>query len=277
MKAGTPTTNVINLATALHREALAWELQSTPGWTSQRFAAITQWPTNMQLWQAWESLYCDPNNPRAQQQARAFYKEHRHEMHQGAQVLWPEVEDLYILIQQRAESGRAAFAREKQNEPTTSDCSEWPSDYFQHDELWFETWPTKLRVRVLALDPSQGHDARRGDYSALVCVGVDERGILWVEADLARRPITQLVSDAVAWFRAWQPDVFGVETNQYQELIAHELEREFQAQHAVAAAITPIANHTAKIVRIRRLDHFWRSDGFVSKPTRPARNYWSNN
>ncbi len=37
MKAGTQRTNVVNLATALHREALAMQLHETPGWTSRIF------------------------------------------------------------------------------------------------------------------------------------------------------------------------------------------------------------------------------------------------
>ena len=37
-------------------------------------------------------------------------------------------------------------------------------------------------------DPSKGSDGRRGDYSAVVMVGVDRQGMLYVEADLARRP-----------------------------------------------------------------------------------------
>ena len=37
LKADTPTTNVVNLATALHRDALAVELHRTPGWESHVF------------------------------------------------------------------------------------------------------------------------------------------------------------------------------------------------------------------------------------------------
>ena len=46
LKAGTPQTNVINLATALHREALAMELTQTPGWHSKIFRSIDPWPFN---------------------------------------------------------------------------------------------------------------------------------------------------------------------------------------------------------------------------------------
>lgn len=57
LKAGTSETNIINLATALHREALALELARTAGWRSMRFAAILTWPTNIDLWDEWESIY----------------------------------------------------------------------------------------------------------------------------------------------------------------------------------------------------------------------------
>ena len=57
LKAGTKTTNVVNLATALHRDALALELHRSPGWTSERFAAIESWPTNLELWREWEEIY----------------------------------------------------------------------------------------------------------------------------------------------------------------------------------------------------------------------------
>jgi hypothetical protein len=57
LKAGTKRTNVLNLATALHRDALAMELLEAPGWTARRFAAIESWPTNLDLWQQWEEIY----------------------------------------------------------------------------------------------------------------------------------------------------------------------------------------------------------------------------
>jgi len=57
MKAGTARTNVLNLATALHRDALGLELHRTPGWTSRVFKAIVRWPADMLLWQQWETIY----------------------------------------------------------------------------------------------------------------------------------------------------------------------------------------------------------------------------
>lgn len=117
LNAGTPTTNVVNLATALHRDALAMELHRTPGWTSRLFQAIVRWPTNMSLWSRWEAIYSDLSKPDYQAAARAFYEQNRRAMDAGAVLLWPEVDDLYTLMRLRAESGRTAFEREKQNSP----------------------------------------------------------------------------------------------------------------------------------------------------------------
>ena len=100
------------------------------------------------------------------------------------------------IMRLRVEIGRTAFEREKQGSPVDPDLCEWPEDYFA-EHIWFDRWPDELTVRAIALDPSKGHDARRGDYSAFVMLGVDGRGVIYVEADLARRPTPQMVADGV--------------------------------------------------------------------------------
>ena len=306
MKAGTARTNVVNLATALHRDALAMQLHRTPGWTSRLFTAIDRWPTNTSLWQQWESIYTGSSSERIREwerrrvgekergrlgdretgrdgnglpssvpgssapllplspspslvssanylaAARRFYDEHRQAMDSGAIPLWPEVEDLYTLMCMRIEGGRTAFEREKQNSPINPDLCEWPESYFD-EAIWFDVWPTNLAVKTMALDPSKGSDSRRGDYSALVTLGVDRQGILYVEADLARRPTPEMVAAGTEWFCRHRPDVFGVEANQFQDLLAGEFESEFRRQGILAARPMPIENHTSKQVRIRRL------------------------
>ena len=135
----------------------------------------------------------------------------------------------------RVESGRTAFEREKQNSPINPDLCEWPEAYFD-ETIWFDDWPQQLVVKTMALDPSKGSDARRGDYSALVMLGVDRQGMLYVEADLARRPTPQIVADGVELFRRFRPDVFGVEANQFQDLLADEFEAEFRRQGMLGRA-----------------------------------------
>lgn len=252
LKAGTRRTNIVNLATALHREALALELHRAPGWRSRLFRAIERWPDEMPLWAEWEAIYANVENPRSAADARAFYEAHRQALHAGCELLWPEEEDLYALMCLRAESGRAVFEREKQSAPVAPRASEWPEAYFDAD-IWFDVWPSQLRVRTMALDPSKGRDDRRGDYSAYAMLGVDERDVLYVEADLARRATPRMVSDGAALYRSFRPDAFGIEANQYQELLAPDFAEEFRRQGILAAPPIALDNRVNKQVRIRRL------------------------
>lgn len=252
LKAGDNRTNIVNLATALHRDALAMQLHRSPGWTSALFRAIERWPDNLELWRRWEELYCDRDQVGAPASAAAFFEQHRDEMLAGAELLWPEKEDLYELMRMRVEEGRTAFEREKQNSPIDPERCEWPEEYFDH-HIWFREWPRNLALRTLALDPSKGADARHGDYSAFVVVGIDEHGLVYIEADMARRPTPQIVSDAVALCHRFHPHSFGVEANQFQDLLADEIAAEFRRQKRRSTRPCAIHNHTNKLVRIRRL------------------------
>jgi predicted phage terminase large subunit-like protein len=242
----------VNLATALHREALAMELNATPGWTSRVFQAIERWPERMELWDQWERIYADLERPDARPAARDFYETHRAAMDAGAVLLWPEEEDLYTLMCMRIEGGRTAFEREKQNVPINPELCEWPESYFG-DWLWFDAWPEAVQVKVLALDPSKGHESGRGDYSAFALLVVDRLGMLYVDADLVRRPTPQIVADGVEICRRFRPDVFGIEANQFQELLGGEFAAELARQKLIGIVPWAIENRVNKVTRIRRL------------------------
>ncbi|MGQ9606568.1 MAG: phage terminase large subunit [Thermogutta sp.] len=252
LAAGTPDTNVVHLATALHGEALGMELTRTPGWRSWVFRALERPPRASDLWAEWERIYHRAGDRRAAHEARRFYLEHREQMDAGAAVLWPQREDLYALMCLRAEIGPAAFAREKQNSPVSPEYCEWPDEYFA-DGVWCATAPAETLWRVAALDPSKGSEGRQGDYSALVLAAETPSGELYVEADLARRSVDQMVEDAADWCLKHGVQAFGVEANQFQELLAEPLTRAFRARGLVSCAPWLIRNHVPKQVRIRRL------------------------
>ena len=67
------------------------------------------------------------------------------------------------------------------------------------------------------------------------------------------------MADGTEWFRRFRPDLFGVEANQFQDLLAGEFEAEFRRQGILAARPAPIENHAAKQVRIRRLGPYLSS------------------
>ena len=74
-------------------------------------------------------------------------------------------------------------------------------------------------------------------------LGIDARGVMYVEADLARRPTPQMVADGVALCRRFRPDAFGVEANQFQELLGGEFAAEFARQGLRTSCRAAIHNH----------------------------------
>jgi predicted phage terminase large subunit-like protein len=184
--------------------------------------------------------------------SRAFYDAHRAEMDAGARILWPERESLYSLMCMRAESGRATFDREKQSVPMHPELCEWPEKYFG-DEIWFDEWPKDLKLKTLALDPSKGTDAKRGDYSAFVMLGIAKDDTMFIEADLARRPTPDIVADGVELCRRFKPHALAIEENQCRDLLGIEFTRALRADGQIGLAPHTIDNRINKLVRIRRL------------------------
>jgi predicted phage terminase large subunit-like protein len=146
---------------------------------------------------------------------------------------------------------------------------EWPESYFD-ESIWFETWPKNLLVKTMALDPSKGTNSRRGDFSAFVTLGVDRQGVIHVEADLARRPAPQIVADGVERYRLFQPHVFGIEANQFQDLFAGQFESEFRRQGLLTARPFPIDNTVPKQVRIRRIGPYLSTRRLRFKSNSPS-------
>lgn len=250
MKCGDKRTNVFNLATALHREAIGCKLDSLPGWDSRVFRSIIEWPADMGLWAQWGEIYHDVDDPQRREKADAFYQAHKLELHRDAVLLWPELEDLLTLMMMRENDGHSSFEREKQSRPINPEACEWPEEYFD-DHIWFDEWPGNWECKVITLDPSKGKDARRSDYSAFAMLQLTG-GVLYVDCDLQRRPISQIVTDGVSLYRKFRPDAFGTEANAFQELLGESFIAAFNGANEVVDPFL-ITNTSNKIVRIRNL------------------------
>lgn len=139
---------------------------------------------------------------------------------------------------------------------------DWPDRPF-----WFDDWPqpSDVLLRVIALDPSKGKDARigqdgkGGDYSAFVILYLCKDGTMYVDADMSnRRNTVQIVSDGIRLYQQHSKggavDAFAIEINQYQELLAKDFLRECAAmREPVKLPVFGWNNQVNKEVRIRRL------------------------
>lgn len=251
LSVGSPTCNYFLTGTRIHRECLTAHIAGQPLWINKAYRSIMRWPDDMGLWSKWENIFVDQADEQREGKAREFYDLNRARMEAGVEVLWTPRIDLYALMSKRALMGHAAFESEYQNNPIDPSKCEWQPALFDGDDLWFDEWP-KLSRLVLALDPSKGKSDRQGDYQALLAVGW-LKGVLYVDADIARRPIDAMMQNFLAWGSMLAPDVAVVESDQFQEVITNNLDTAAQEQD-LPFVVEPIeTGGVNKKVRIRRL------------------------
>ena len=166
-------------------------------------------------------------------------------------ALWPGKYPLEHLLRVQEATTQYVWRSLYQQDPITEGTTEWPEKLFG-DSIWFDEWPREWKIRVAALDPSKGRMSKYGDYSAFVMQVVSHEGIGYVDADLAVRHVSEIVETAVEIARNFRPDGFAVETNQFQSLLADEMNR-VACERKVGMQIYAFENQIPKVVRIRRL------------------------
>lgn len=249
---GTPQTNFIVAGTSIHREAITCELTNSGAWHTRRYQAVRRWPERMDLWQEWERKLMNLSDPDREQTADAFYVLHSSEMNKGGEVLWPDRYPLAELMKIRAQDYRA-FQSERQDEPGTDGSTEWPPDYFDRPDLWFDEWPEDIIGKAYYLDPSKGEGSKAGDWQAHTWGGWSRsRNALYVECDLRREPTTDMVARAIANAQRFGCPVTA-ETNGTMGLLMAEFERQAQGR---VVGLQGINNTDSKLLRIRTLGPF---------------------
>jgi predicted phage terminase large subunit-like protein len=193
---------------------------------------------------------------------------HPEDPRQPGQALWTWFKPLPELEKIRQLDPRD-FAALYQQQPRSEGGTEWPESYFG-PQIWFETWPKDLTVKAIGLDPSKGKDAKWGDYSAIVRLGRDTVGTLWCEADLSnKRSPEMIVEDAIEHQLEFQADVFAVETNQFQELLATQI-ADVSKLRGMMVPVRGYVNTVNKLVRIRRLGPYLAKGNFRFKADSPG-------
>lgn len=156
-----------------------------------------------------------------------------------------------------------------QGKPSKHGSIEWPEQYFidppgcsTQDSLWFDNWPQDCILKCMSLDPSKGK-TRYSDYSALILVGQTPDGTIWVEANMERRPVGQIVTDGVELIKWFKPEAFGIEGNAWQDLLKNPFVAALPDElDNKTLEIVTLNNMVAKEIRIRRLDPFLRQRRF---------------
>lgn len=243
-------TNFVCVGTPIHREAVVCKLATDKTWQTQTYKAIEEYPERMDLWFQWENLLSNLGDPNRADTARAFYESHSVEMEAGAKLLWKERFPLTMLMERRAAIGQSAFDSEYQDTPGSVGSTEWPPEYFDRPDLWFDEWPDDLIGRAYYLDPSKGEGSKAGDWQAHSWGGWSPRqNALYVECDLRREPVTEMIARAIRQAMNFRCPVTA-ETNGTMGLLIAEFERQANGRFV---GLEGIHNADAKLTRIRSL------------------------
>lgn len=234
--------DLIYVGTVLHLDAVLVRKLRNPLWRATVFRAIERWPDRMDLWEQWEEALRNEGK----EAAEAFHRAHAAEMEAGAEILWPAVQPLHLLMETRFRVGHAAFASEYQNNPEAEDA------IFREIVFWVQ--PSPRWIHFGALDPSLGKNNRSRDPSAILVGGIDrETGILdVVEASIRRRLPDVIIAEVIAMQKRYRCAMWFVESVQFQEFLRTELMKRAVKEGVPlpAQAVTPT---TDKALRIERL------------------------
>lgn len=258
-KCGDRYTDIILIGTLLHYDALLANLLKKSTYKTIKYKAVLAFSNADKLWDEWEKLQTDLDDPDHEGTALRYFEAHREEMLAGTKVLWEAKNSYYELMVAKISDGDAAFNSELQNEPINpDDCifiEEW-FDYYNEAEVDFSDKAFQFFGFV---DPSLGK-SKKSDFSAIITLAKHKvTGYMYVaDADIMRRHPDQIIRDVLEkeiWLRKTFGrgyKKFGAETNQFQWFLKEELAKA-SARAGLYLPIVEIQQTSDKIMRIQTL------------------------
>lgn len=169
------------------------------------------------------------------------------------------------LLMRKRMSGPRWWSCLYQQRPTRDGSTAWPDSYFG-PHIWPEVWPDAFEVSAVAIDPSKGRDAKRGDYSALVFGGL-VAGKVYIDAILERMPPDVLVRTLFGMIQSLRPDEVGMEANQFQSLFAPIINRAAIDRGMPPLHVREFENRTQKELRIERVGPYLEGKELLFRDT----------
>lgn len=250
-KAGDQHTDLIIVGTVLHYSSmLSTLLNDRPGYKTKKYKGVISETNNPAMWEQWEKLYTNLDDPHRAETARLFYEENEEVMLDGTVVLWPQRVTYYDYRKMILDEGIAAFNSEVQNEPINpADCPITEEDFTFYGTPECPAPDPRKCVIKGSVDPSMGKSIR-SDKSSICTVAQDESGYLYVLlSDGQRRHPDKIMADIISYAGMYQFLEFACEVVQFQELFAHNLRQE-AAKQGVYLNVVEVRPTMDKILRI---------------------------
>ena len=245
---GNPSTDYVYIGTVLHYESLLQKLLTLPAfsmWNRKRYQAVQHF-SDSPLWDDWEALMSDENDPEAGEKAYNFYLEHREDMLEGVEALWADSSpDYYLNMMELRFADPSSFASEYQNEPIDPSTAEFLPEWF---DFYYEL--PEITEVYGACDPSLGK--AKSDRAAIVWAGKDKNGFLYIlEVEMGRFKPDRLIELIIAGSIKYRSRLRAmvIETVQFQAMFKDEV-----AKRGLNAGVQiPIVEFDSKVEKELRL------------------------
>ncbi|MBU9714429.1 phage terminase large subunit [Evansella tamaricis] len=255
-------TDMFYIGTLLSQNSLLARVMNEPSWKTLFYQCVKSFPKNEHLWDEWRSIYRNLENPNRMDDAYSFYCENKEAMLDGVEVLWegrfPENEvkykgAYYNIMLEREKSGEAAFWKEDQNQPTSSE------NYILKSLQTFETLPRLDEMEVvLGVDPSMGKTSK-ADYSALCVLAKHKQTTrkYVIDGQLHKVPPNELIKMIIDLCKKY-PSIttIGFESVLFQEYIADDLRQKLKEEEMYHVLVKNVKPRTNKHARIMNLEPF---------------------
>jgi predicted phage terminase large subunit-like protein len=249
-------TAFVYMGTAVHQSSLLFDVMKRSDFQSKLFSAIISPPERADLWDIFDQLLRDQEDPDRKETALAFYEMNKEEMDKGVQVLWKQRWSYVNLMVEKSNMTSKSFASEYLNNPIDEE-----SQIFNQKRMTFwdygELDDKNLEI-FGAWDMAFGK-SNRSDYNAVVIVGRERRtGVIYVLHTWAEKcPAHKAMEKALEIIKEYRPRTFAVETVQGQFDLYRQLREAMQKQRVYFTKLKPITtnrSHGKKEERIEQME-----------------------
>lgn len=257
MPMGDPTaTGIIYMGTLVHPSGLLPAVMERADFKSRRYSAIISPPTHQELWERYEEIYRDQENPDRLTDAENFYTMNREKMDEGVETLWADRFPFYKLMQEKVNIGTRAFNSEFLNIGHSDEDAIFKSDMFVFfdDKDLYDSFGRKIPLDLYGFWDIA--ITGKGDYNVIATLGRDHRtGIFYVLDIWAKKcNMHEALDMAAKKIIEHRHHTFGVETIQAQWSMYKQLQERLAAQGYYSTRLKSVKPTTKKELRIEQLE-----------------------
>lgn len=257
---GTPeNTAFVYMGTCVHRRGLLQEIIERADFKAKNYSAIVREPTHsVELWNEFENIYSDIENPDRLHDALDFYELHKEEMDSDVETLWNNRFPYYKLMMEKHNIGNKAFGSEFLNKPVDDDEAIFKESMFVwfDDKDLFDVHGRKMNLEVYGFWDLAVGKSQKSDYNAIITLGKDRRtGIIYVlDAWGKKCPMHEAMEVALQKIAEYQHHTFGVESVSSQYEMFRQLQLKVTQRGLYHTRIKAVNPRGKKELRIGQLE-----------------------